>query len=514
MTAANDGPTPNDPLDGLAEKLIALPAADRAALAFSDSILDAAAALHAARATQRYMSIKALIRKAQVGLAEWEREVKRRASARARPADWRGDLSTDGRGRPEATEDNIVRVLTHAPEWVGVLAFDAFANNIVMRQPPPWHDDVAGADGAKAGPWKAGDDARLVCWLQREIGMHAKVLPVMAALQLVAEHNAYDPVRDYLDSLPEWDSTPRLGTWLQVYAGGTAESARYLARVGTMFVISMVARICDPGCQVHHCIIFEGAQGAGKSSAARALVPNPEWFAEHNANIGDKDAMMILAGRWVVEMAELDALGKAEITKMKRYMTDANDTYRTPYDRRVSRFPRRCVFVGTTNDSEYLRDPTGNRRFWPVKVGDVDVAGIARDRDQLFAEALFRYRQGEEFWPQADDVGMFTDEQELRFRPDPWETPIADWLEKWSSRTVTARDAEHEGFITTDLLLKKAVGKDRADQTDGDGVRIGRIMARLRWTRSRSRSANEDGAREGCDGGGKRRRIPIYLPPA
>jgi predicted P-loop ATPase len=210
---------------------------------------------------------------------------------------------------------------------------------------------------------------------------------------VVAQDTPYHPVREYLKAL-KWDGTPRLQIWLAEYLGAEADPV-YLAAVGRKFLISAVARVIQPGCQVDHMLVLEGPQDLGKSRTARALARYPEWFTDDMPDIHDKDAALQLSGRWIVELAELAALRRSELEGMKAFITRPVDVFRPPYARRTVGVPRQSVFVGTTNEAHYLRDPTGNRRFWPVPCSLIDIDALECDRDQLWAEALHALHAGE-----------------------------------------------------------------------------------------------------------------------
>jgi predicted P-loop ATPase len=458
-------------------------------------------------------------------VGEWERRIRTRAkelklAGKKRPAsnakDWKSQLVYEN-GKPKANEANCITALARAPEWKGVLAFNEFANNVVKLKPPPWWRDDIAVGAVTTGEWVEGDDVRTVVWFQRTLDMDVKLPVVMNALSVISTRNSFHPVREYLDGLA-WDRKPRLQRWLATYAGANSQPPEYLERVGMWFMISAVARIYSPGCKVDHSIILEGKQGRGKSTLVKTLTPNEEWFAEHNANLLDKDAYAILQGRWILELAELDSLRGADVGRTKRYMSTPTDCYRPVWARRVARFPRHCVFIGTVNESQYLRDATGNRRSWPVAIGVIDIDALIRDRDQLWAEAVHHYRNGAIWWPQRDDEALLENEQEDRFRADVWEEPIASWLDQWLSKPVwtpspgTTRPATHRlECISTNEILSGAIRKDVADQTPGDDSRVGSIMGRLDWTRRQSRSANENP--EDRDSNGKRRRVWAYFPP-
>jgi predicted P-loop ATPase len=207
------------------------------------------------------------------------------------------------------------------------------------------------------------------------------------AVDLVAWEHKFHPVREYLKKL-EWDGVDRLDSWLARYLG--AAPSPYASAIGRMFPISMVARILKPGCQVDYVLVLEGPdQGEQKSSAARVLAG--EHFSDALPDIHGKEASQHLRGKWLVEIAELSAIRKADVEEVKKFITRREERYRPPYGRLDVIEPRQCAFIGTTNKSTYLYDETGGRRWWPIQVGIIDLAALERDRDQLFAEAVARY---------------------------------------------------------------------------------------------------------------------------
>ena len=201
----------------------------------------------------------------------------------------------------------------------------------------------------------------------------------------------------YLDSL-KWDGRPRLDKMLHAYFG--AKDTEYSSRVGAMFLIAMVARIRRPGCKADYAHL-RGAAGQGEIQALRHI-GDGRWFSDRLPDLHSKDASVHLRGKWLVEVAELDKMNRAETNTLKAFITTQVEDYRPPYGRYGVKEPRQCLFVGTTNDSEYLRDETGARRFWPVLCGVLDPDGLARDRDMLFAEAVERFNKGEKWWPDAE----------------------------------------------------------------------------------------------------------------
>jgi putative DNA primase/helicase len=203
-----------------------------------------------------------------------------------------------------------------------------------------------------------------------------------------------------------------------------ASDTIYSREVGLRFMISAVARVMSPGCKADHVLILEGPQGSQKSTAA-CILAGERWFTDELSELGSKDAALQLRGRWIIEMAELDALRKSEATRIKAFLSRRTDRFRPPSGRAVATIPRQCVFIGTTNSDGYLKDESGGRRFWPIRCGRISVDAIGNDRDQLWAEAIHHYRSDTPWWMNDEVSRLAAEEQQERYVGDPW--GCSDW---------------------------------------------------------------------------------------
>ncbi len=299
-------------------------------------------------------------------------------------SDWRQYIARTGKegaGPPKATLNNIDLILKNDIAE-NVFVRDLFALRDTYGCDTPW--------GGKKGTLVADDDVpQIRAWFGKQWGFEPGRDLIYDSITLIACQHAFDPVKDQLRALPEWDRMKRLDTWLVNHFEGQGDP-EYLAQVFRKWMCAMVMRVFHPGMKFDWMPIFEGAQGVGKSSFGRLLVGD-NYFLDWLPNLADKDSSLALQGAWAVEMGELASMRKNELETVKAYLTRTVDKFRPPFGRRTVESPRRCVFYGTTNRETYLRDDTGNRRFKPVKVGKLNFDRLERDRTQLFAEAIWLY---------------------------------------------------------------------------------------------------------------------------
>ncbi|HKO93004.1 MAG TPA: virulence-associated E family protein [Polyangiaceae bacterium] len=296
-----------------------------------------------------------------------------------------------------------------------------------------------------------------------------------SAVVEVARQCAYHPVRDFLRGLV-WDGRPRLDSMLVEMFG--AENTDVVRTIAAKWMISAVARVFQPGCQVDHMMVLEGPQGTRKSTALRTLVGD-DWFRNSPVDLRGKDAPMALRGCWVYEFDELDSFRGREATRVKSFLSQRVDSYRPAYGRAVVDLPRECVFVGTTNEHQYLADPTGNRRFWPVRCGAIDIPALAAARAQLWAEAYARYAAGEIWHIDSADLGArLRDQQADREELDPW----VEVIRRWFDRLPSAKQAEG---ITTHDVMAGALEIKPGVSTRRDETRVGHALKSLGLIRQR-----------------------------
>lgn len=387
------------------------------------------------------------------------------------------------KGEISACLANADLVLSCMREWRGVIGYDEFAEKPVFRSPLP-----CDPRGAVQGEWTDHLDATTAIWLQRAWGVEFSPSTVGQAVEVLARKHRFHPVRDALNALPPWDGVRRNGDWLSDYLG--VVKTEYTALVGAFFLRGMIKRVMQPGCKFDYCLVLEGEQGKGKSTVARIL--SWKWFCDTDLDLSNKDSLLALPGHWVYEIAELGSLMKAEERKQKSFLSRQEDEYRPPYGKRMIKVPRQSVFIGTTNEEEYLKDATGGRRFWPVMCGDeFNLDGLRENLEQMFAEALADYRAGERCWPSPEEQqALFNPEQAKRGMSEPFEDYLFKWVNDQVAPFSMADVAAGPLGLTPDKLTPAVV------------TRIGITLRKLGCGRKENRLAADPRERR------------LYLPPS
>ncbi len=335
---------------------------------------------------------------------------------------WRDQIertppNKDGPGNVKTTLFNVELIL-RGETSDDVFKLNEFSGTHIYSRNTPW----TGKEGAEL---RDIDLIEIKHWLSRSWGFEPATALVLEAVQKIANGNRFHPVRDYLATL-EWDGVPRLDGWLKRYLGAEGPET-YLSVVGRKTLVGMIKRVMEPGCKFDYVLILEGKQGCGKSTAVRWL--SDPWFSDGQVNIMDKDGVLTMRSVWVKELGELSGMRKADVDTLKEFISRQTDRIRTPYGKLAEDFPRQCIFIGTTNSDHYLKDPTGNRRFWPVSVTGLRRKAFQRDRDQLLAEALGAYNLGERVYLEtAEEEALATSEQWKRVWEDGWTDVIGRYL--------------------------------------------------------------------------------------
>ncbi|WP_410769601.1 VapE domain-containing protein [Fontibacillus sp. BL9] len=329
-------------------------------------------------------------------------------------------------GAPLPTAGNVELFLGHGV-WRGVLAYDAFGNTEVIRKALPWREPER--PGRTYEPWLGADDKRLQHWFAKVHGI-SSAKTIQNAFTEVVHRNTFHPIKAYVESAV-WDGVPRAEQLFVEYLG--AADTHYTHQVTRKMLLAAVARLYRPGCKFDYMLVLIGPQGAGKSSLLAKL--GKEWFSDSLRTFENKEAGEHLQSGWIFEIGELSAMKKTEVEEVKAFLSKTEDRYRVAYDRQVSEFPRKCVFFGTTNTRDFLRDATGNRRFWPIEVFP-DRAKKSHWEDltdyevsQIWAEVLSWFKAGETLELDREAREEAERQQAAHMESDPREGIIQEWLD-------------------------------------------------------------------------------------
>lgn len=408
-------------------------------------------------------------------------------------ADWRQQLKITEKGGIAQTIENVVIILRHDPKLAGRIAINEMEHNIVTLSSLPWRQVKSPSQ------WTDADDAALRYYLERFYGISGKDR-IFDAVNVVAQEGSFHPVREYLDSCA-WDGVPRVETLLIDYLG--AEDSPYTRAVTRKALVAAVARIYRPGCKFDYMLTLRGRQGLGKSALIARL--GGKWFSDTFTTMQGKDAYEQVMGVWIMEVGELAGMRKAEAETIKLYISKQVDRFRPAYGRRLQEFPRQCIFVATTNETQFLRDATGNRRFWVVDTPGTPTHSIWDELTpetvrQIWGEAVELYKAGEELFLPRELEEAAREIQDLYEEENPRAGLVADYLDRllpedWDAMDLYARRAwletGGEGTVKRRIVCimeiwAEALGgnPDRYDRYAGKEIRD--IMAGLKdWRRSK-----------------------------
>tara|TARA_Y100000034_G_scaffold121963_1_gene166862 strand:- start:2507 stop:3865 length:1359 start_codon:yes stop_codon:yes gene_type:complete len=314
------------------------------------------------------------------------------------------------------------------------------------------------------------DDTRISLWISSVYGLSYGPTTIAEMSRLVGEENKRNELVEWLDNLA-WDRTPRTDEWL-IRAAGAVDS-NLIRTVSRAWLVQAVARALNPGCKADTTLILIGPQGAKKSSLLRAMAGD-DYFSDTPIDIGKTSAYIQIARAWIYEVAELDSIKRTATSATKAFLSATEDNYRPPYARHAITKKRHVCFCGSTNEATFLFDRTGSRRFWPVRVGKIDLKWAMDNREQLWAEAVHLYRRGATWWLEADDAEEMEDVSEIYQEIDPWVSMIDKWLR------TTAHD-----ILESSEILRSALHLDSQHMTASAAKRLSAAMVALGWEKQR-----------------------------
>lgn len=410
--------------------------------------------------------------------------------------DWKRQLEYNRQGILVNNLKNLLLILNN-DENLKSIVFNQLSDGMEIKGEVPWSHP--------SKFWRDADDAQLISYIDLTYGnFSARNYDI--AVSKVTDDRSYHPIKEFLSSLPEWDEIPRVDTLLVDFLG--AVDNEYVRAVTRKTLVAAIARVMVPGCKFDTMLVLSGPQGKGKSTLIAKLCG--EWFNDSLllSDTKDKTAAEKLQGYWILEIGELAGLKKTDIETLRGFLSRQNDIYRAAFGRRATPHPRQCVFIGTTNADTYLRDITGNRRFWPVKVpGGADRGSWELTREEvemIWAEALHYYKKGETLHLPKELEPIAVQEQKEAMEQDEREGTIRDYLdmllpENWESMSLYERrnfinGSEFEGSRKVGVKKRNRVcnmeiwcecfGKERGNLKRQDANEIAAIMSGIEgWKR-------------------------------
>jgi len=408
--------------------------------------------------------------------------------------DWQQQLDLDKKGEVKNNLRNLTIILENDPHLKSIV-FNQLLDGMEIKDEVPWKHP--------SKFWRDADDAQLIAYIDRNYGTFSQRNYDIAVTKVV-DDRSYHPIREFIQNLPEWDGTPRVDTLLIDYLA--AEDSPYVRAVTRKTLCAAISRVLRPGCKFDSILVLNGPQGVGKSTLIAKLAG--EWFSDslNLSDTKDKTAAEKLQGYWILEIGELAGLKKAEVETLRSFLSRQNDIYRAAFGKRATPHLRQCVFFGTTNaESGYLRDTTGNRRFWPVKTpgfGKKQSWNLTHEEIlQIWAEVLVYVNQGEKLYLDADMDKLAKEEQRDAMESDEREGLVKEYLdtllpENWDSMDLCERRnfltgsdfgvTTATGTVARDMVSNMEIwcecfGKERSNLRRSDSNEITSILARLGW---------------------------------
>ncbi|CAB4164573.1 COG5545 Predicted P-loop ATPase and inactivated derivatives [uncultured Caudovirales phage] len=383
---------------------------------------------------------------------------------------WKESLITDKNGIPSRTKfatHNTQLFLTHMPMFKDKIAVNLFSMDTIWKTPAPWHKALT----TECDRVLDDDDLIRIRESLNEVGYDPTPTHILEACRAVSLRNEWHPVKDYLEELPEWDGKERLKLFFPEYCG--AEHNAYTEEIGVKIFTALVARVYNPGCKFDYLPILIGGEGIGKSTLLKDIAIKDRWFTDNLGSIENKDVILRMRSKWVVENAEMTSFNRTDPQEVKAFLSRCVDRDRLPYDRLPRDLPRQCVIFGTTNKDRFLQSETGNRRMWPIEVIKINRAKVKQDLPHFYAEAIYRFKNHEELTltnPEA--IAIAKQIQDDRYNEDDWQEFILRFLD------------ENKADKTSILKIwEECFGKDPAHLGVKEQSRIGKILRRMGWVR-------------------------------
>lgn len=390
---------------------------------------------------------------------------------------WTSRLERTANGdKPKTSLKNTILVLTNAVDKK-VFLYDEFFGRDIYGCDTPW-------EGKKGEAITDADVIAIKIWIAQHHAFEPNVNTIHEAVAGIGRDNKFHPVRSYFESL-EWDGEDRIQNAFKNFFNAEGPET-YLGEVSRLFFIAAVARIMSPGIKFDHMVIFEGKQGKGKSSFG-SILASQAWFSDTVLNFNDKDAVMNIQGAWIYEIGELSSMKRSEIEVTKAFITRQVDKIRPPYGRRMLEMPRQTVFFGTTNAGHYLTDKTGNRRFWPVIVDQLDFEKLKSERDQLWAEAYFIWQNIGAKLFLSDEASKELEGVQADKIAEDEEDVMQEKLEKFMEEELMEGEFDFSQFKLSQLFEIGGPWEDEK-QTSWNLRKASDILKRLSFIKKRSKS--------------------------